>query len=151
MARTQRVSFADRAETYTVLGADHLPVPVVVDYLQFLRDDAASPHTIRAYAAGLAAWWTVLEHTGIDWREIPTRLFGEFMTYLRTGDLPGTARIGEPGDPAGGQGEGREQHDTDAQQQPGTAGHPLDPLVGVTGQKSEVDEPVGFQKAGLGV
>ena len=97
MARSQRVSFGDGAPvTYTVLGADHLPVPAVVDYLQFLRDDAASPHTIRAYAAGLATWWTVLEHTGIDWQEIPTRLFGEFLTYLRTGDLPGTARIGQP-------------------------------------------------------
>ena len=70
MTRSQRVSFADGGETYTVLGADHLPVPAVVDYLQFLRDDAASPHTIRADAAGLARWWTVLKHTGIDWREI---------------------------------------------------------------------------------
>jgi hypothetical protein len=45
----------------------------------------------------LAAWWTVLEHTGTDWRQITTRLFGDFLAYLRTGDLPGTARIGEPG------------------------------------------------------
>jgi len=94
MAHTQRVTFRDAPNTYTVVGADHLPVPAVLEYLQFLRNDAASPHTIRAYAAGLAAWWTVLEHTGTDWRDISTPLFGDFLAYLRTGDLPGTVRIG---------------------------------------------------------
>lgn len=49
---------------------------------------------MKAYAAGLAAWWTVLDHTGTDWREISTALFGQFLAYLRTGDLPGAARIG---------------------------------------------------------
>lgn len=96
MARTQRVTFCDAPDTYTVVGADHLPVPAVLEFLQFLRNDAASPHTVRAYAAGLAGWWTVLEHTGTDWRDISTRLFGDFLAYLRTGDLPGTVRIGEP-------------------------------------------------------
>lgn len=89
----QRVEF-DHARTYTVLDASHLPVAPIRQYLQFLRDDAASPNTIRAYAAGLAAWWTVLEHTGIAWDEFPASLFGAFLTYLRTGDLPGTARLG---------------------------------------------------------
>ncbi len=96
MSRTQRIALTDRPDTYTVLGADGLPICAAEEFLQFLRDDEASPNTVKAYAAGLAAWWTVLEHTGTDWREISTGLFGQFLAYLRTGDLPGTARIGAP-------------------------------------------------------
>jgi site-specific recombinase XerD len=93
LARVQRVEL-DNARTYTVLDSTHLPVAPIREYLQFLRDDSASPNTIRAYAAGLAAWWTVLEHTGIAWDEFPASLFGAFLSYLRTGDLPGVARVG---------------------------------------------------------
>ncbi|OBG81716.1 transposase [Mycobacterium sp. E802] len=96
MARTQRIALTDQPDTYTVLGADHLPIAAAEEFLQFLRDDTASPNTVKAYAAGLAAWWTLLEHTGTDWREISTAMFGQFLAYLRTGDLPGTARIGAP-------------------------------------------------------
>lgn len=97
MARVQRITLTGTADTYTVLGSDHLPIGPVAEFLQFLRDDQASPHTLRAYAAGLAAWWDVLEHTATVWTEISTALFGEFLTYLRTGDLPGSVRIGPPG------------------------------------------------------
>lgn len=45
------------------------------------------------------------------------------------------------GAPAGGHRESGEQHNSDAQQQAGPAGETLDPLIGVSGQKSEVDEP----------
>ncbi|WP_458317560.1 tyrosine-type recombinase/integrase [Mycolicibacterium brisbanense] len=96
MSRTQRVALTDRPDTFTVVGADGLPIGAAEEFLQFLRDDEASPNTVKAYAAGLAAWWTVLEHTGTDWREVSTGLFGQFLAYLRTGDLPGTARIGAP-------------------------------------------------------
>jgi site-specific recombinase XerD len=96
MARTQRIALTGAPDTYTVLGRDHLPIPAAEEYLQFLRDDGASPNTVKAYAAGLAAWWTVLDHAGIDWREVTTALFGQFLSYLRTGDLPGAARIGAP-------------------------------------------------------
>jgi len=96
MARTQRIALTEAADTYTVVGADYLPIEPAEEYLQFLRDDEASPNTVKAYAAGLACWWTVLEHTAIDWREISTSLFGQFLSYLRTGDLPGTVRIGAP-------------------------------------------------------
>lgn len=51
---------------------------------------------MRAYCAGLAEWFTVLEHTGHAWVDFPTTLFGQFLRYLRTGDLPGAARIGAP-------------------------------------------------------
>ena len=98
VARVQRVlDGTDGSRWYTVVGADHLPIAPVAEYIAFLRDDQASPHTVRAYAAGLAAWWTLLEHTGTGWTQISTSLFGAFLTYLRTGDLPGTTRVGPEG------------------------------------------------------
>lgn len=92
----QRVRFSDRPPTYTVVGADLLPVAPAREYLTFLRHEGASPNTVRAYAYGLAAWFTVLEDTGTPWDDFPTSLFGQFLAYLRSGDLPGMARIGEP-------------------------------------------------------
>jgi hypothetical protein len=73
-----------------VVGADKLPIPQAREDLRFLSDGGASPNTVRAYAYGLAAWWTVLEQTGASWDDFPTSLFGQFLAYLRTGDLPGT-------------------------------------------------------------
>lgn len=96
MARTQRIALTGSPDTYTVLGSDHLPIPPAEEYLQFLRDDSASPNTVKAYATGLATWWTLLEHTSTDWSDVSTALFGQFLAYLRTGDLPGTSRIGAP-------------------------------------------------------
>lgn len=92
----QRLRFPDRPHAYTVVGDDKLPIPQAREYLRFLSDGGASPNTVRAYAYGLAAWWTVLDHTGASWEDFPTSLFGQFLGYLRTGDLPGTSRIGEP-------------------------------------------------------
>ncbi len=96
VAQVQRVRFEDRPPTYTVVGVDKLPVAPAREYLTFLRNQGGSPNTLRAYAYGLAAWWTVLEGTGTAWDDFPTSLFGQFLAYLRTGDLPGVARIGEP-------------------------------------------------------
>lgn len=97
VARVQRVSFGgSEPDTHTVVGSDHLPIGPAAQYLRFLRQGGASPHTVRAYAAGLAEWFTVLEHTGHAWDDFPTNLFGQFLRYLRTGDLPGAARIGAP-------------------------------------------------------
>lgn len=101
MARVQRLTFSDRTHSVTVIGADRLPVRQAREYLRFLTDEGASPNTVKSYAYGLAAWWTVLEHTGHAWDDFPTTLFGEFLRYLRSGDLPDTARIGPPADGAG--------------------------------------------------
>lgn len=92
----QRLAFADRPVSYTVVGTDQLPVTPAREYLVFLTQEGASPNTVRTYAYGLAAWWTVLEHTDTAWDDFPTSLFGQFLHYLRTGDLPNTPRIGAP-------------------------------------------------------
>lgn len=96
VARSQRVSFGEGPDTYTVVGDDGLPIGPAAEYLRFLRDGGASPHTVRAYAAGIADWFTLLSHTGHAWNDFPTNLFGQYLQFLRTGDLPGCARIGPP-------------------------------------------------------
>ena len=65
MATVQRVRFGDgRRDTYTVVGEDALPIPQAREYLRFLSDGGASPHTVRGYAYGLAEWWTLLTAVG---------------------------------------------------------------------------------------
>lgn len=80
--------------THTVIDETGLPVEPIEQYLRFLRTDGASPHTVQAYARGLAAWWTLLADLQQDWRDFPTDTFGAFLRYLRTGDLPSVCRVG---------------------------------------------------------
>lgn len=94
MARAQRVSFADRPDTFTVVGNDDLPIAPAQEYLRFVANSGRSPNTVRSYARGLAEWWTLLEHSGDRWDDFPTSRFGDFLSYLRYGDLPGIERIG---------------------------------------------------------
>lgn len=94
MTRTQQVIYPDGSKGLTVIGDDFLPIRPVRDYLEFLRLDGASPHTQRSYAAALALWWQFLDLADYQWHEFPTKAMGEFMAWLRTGDSPGTARIG---------------------------------------------------------
>lgn len=89
----QRIT-VDGAASYTVIGTDYLPIPAVDEYLRFLGDDGASPNTARAYATGLAAWFRYLHLTGQPWDGFAPAVFGGFLSWLRTGDLPDTARIG---------------------------------------------------------
>lgn len=98
MATVQRLK-GERGLDYTVLGSDLLPIAPAQEFLRYLRS-TDRPNTLRAYAHGLAKWWTVLEATGSKWDDFPPTVFGTFLTYLRSGDLPDTPRIGEPAKPA---------------------------------------------------
>ena len=94
MYRRARVVLPTGAITHTLVGPAGLPVAEVEEFCAYLRASAASPNTIRSYLPGLAAWWRLLAHTGHTWDEFPTSLFGDFLVLLRTGDMPGTPRIG---------------------------------------------------------
>ncbi len=94
MNKTSRVRLPDGSLTHTVIDASGLPIGPVEEYLAFLRTDGSSPHTVQAYARGLAAWWDLLADLGHDWDDFPTAAFGEFLVYLRTGDLPSVSRVG---------------------------------------------------------
>lgn len=92
--KMQRVTSPGGATTYTVIGVDFLPIPAADEYLTFLREDGASPNTRRAYAAGLAAWFKYLHLTNQPWDDFAPTVFGGFLSWLRTGDLPNDSRIG---------------------------------------------------------
>lgn len=94
--KTQRVTRPDGTTTITVIGPDFMPIPPVAEYLDFLRLDGASPNTIRAYARGLALWFDYLNRRDLGWDDFSALDFGYWMNWLRTGDLPGTLRIGRP-------------------------------------------------------
>lgn len=85
---------AGGSQTFTVIGQDFLPIAPADRYLRFLVDDGASPHTIRSYATGLAAWFRYLQLTSQRWDDFEPVVFGGFLSWLRTGDLPGTSRVG---------------------------------------------------------
>lgn len=94
MSHVRAARLPSGARTHTVTGEDGLPIGPVEEYLAFLRADQASPHTVQAYARGLAAWWDLLADQDLDWRDFPTGAFGSFLAYLRTGDLPSVRRVG---------------------------------------------------------
>lgn len=93
-ARVRRASLPGGARTYVVVAGAGEVVWPIQEYLTFLRQNGSSPNTVQAYARGLAAWWTLLEDQKLDWRDFPTTTFGEFLAYLRTGDLPSVRRVG---------------------------------------------------------
>lgn len=84
----------DGLRSWTVADTNGIPVPEAERYLRFLRQEDRSPNTIRAYARGLAEWWTILEATSTPYDNLPTHTFGQYLVYLRTGDLPHVDRIG---------------------------------------------------------
>jgi site-specific recombinase XerD len=84
MAVSQRV-VAGSERTWTVLDADLGVVGPVEKYLEFLRSQQYSHNTVKAYARGIALWWTFLEHRGIDWRSVQLADFGAFLQRLRDG------------------------------------------------------------------
>lgn len=92
--RVQRVARAEGTTTFTVIGDDFMPIGPADRYLKFLVDDGASPHTVRSYATGLAAWFRYLDGTAERWDDFEPVVFGGFLAWLRTGDLPGAPRVG---------------------------------------------------------
>ena len=86
MAVSQRV-VAGCERTWTVLGADLGVVGPVEEYLEFLRGQAYSRNTVKAYARGMALWWTFLEQRGADWRSVQLADFGAFLQRVRDGSV----------------------------------------------------------------
>lgn len=55
--RMQRVHVGSGDITWTVLGADHLHVPEIERFLEYLRQCDRSPNTVRSYARAMTLWW----------------------------------------------------------------------------------------------
>ena len=88
----QRVAMpASRAESWTVLGDDDIPVGPVERYLAYLTAIGRSPSTIKAYAHDLKDFFTFLGWRGLDWREARLEDLGEYVAWLA---LPPAGRAG---------------------------------------------------------
>lgn len=96
MARSQRVVADGGDVSWTVIGEDFLPIGPADRYLRFLSADGVSPHTLRSYATSIGLWFDFLHRTGRRWDAFPALALGEFMTWQRTGGLPGESRLGAP-------------------------------------------------------
>jgi integrase/recombinase XerD len=89
----QRVAMsALGVESWTVLGADDVPVEPIERYLAYLTGIERSPNTVKAYAHDLKDYWGFLACRDLDWREVRLEDVGEFAAWLR---LPLAGRSGQ--------------------------------------------------------
>ncbi|QVI26558.1 tyrosine-type recombinase/integrase [Mycolicibacterium neoaurum] len=95
MATTQRV-LLDGVTTWTVVSESLSVVEPVEQYLEFGRQNGFAPNTIKAYARGLAQWWSFLEKTSKSWDAVQIRDFGSFLAAVRHNDLEPNVRLLRP-------------------------------------------------------
>jgi integrase/recombinase XerD len=76
------------AESWTLLGEDHVPVEPVERFLAFL---SAIERSVKAYAHDLKDWFGFLAGRGVDWRAVTVEDVAGFVAWLR---LPPEARDG---------------------------------------------------------
>ncbi len=98
MVRVQAVRGEGCELTWTLLGADYLPVAPVEEFLEYGRQRGYSPNTAKAYARALALWWQYLDERGLDWQRVTVADLAGFSTWLRTG-APGSVLPLRPGSP----------------------------------------------------
>lgn len=93
MAVRQRVTCGDEV-TYVVLDRQWRVVEPAEEYLEPLRQEPYSPHTVRSYAHGLALWWSMLEERDQDWQKVGVRDLARFRQRLRNGGFdPSVIRL----------------------------------------------------------
>ncbi len=101
VATTQRVVL-DGTTTWTVVSQSHLVVEPVERYLEFGRQSGFAPNTIKAYARGLAQWWTYLETSSKSWDAVRLHDFGNFLAAVRHNEFDATVQSLRP-EPAVGE------------------------------------------------
>jgi len=90
--RVQRVLMpGSRAESWTVLGDDHVTVEPIERFLAYLTSIERSPNTVKAYAHDLKDWFVFLGGRDLDWRVATLEDVAGFVGWLR---LPPAARDG---------------------------------------------------------
>lgn len=90
MATRQRATLGEDV-THVVIGRDWLVVEPIERYLEHLRHEQYSPNTVRAYAGGLAAWWSMLEDRDLDWQQIGVEDIARFVRLMTRGRLDTSA------------------------------------------------------------
>ncbi|MCV7209313.1 tyrosine-type recombinase/integrase [Mycolicibacterium canariasense] len=82
----------DGSSTWTVVSESLSVVEPVEAYLEFGRQRGFRPNTVKAYARGLAQWWTYLERTGKRWNAVQIHDFGAFLTAVRHNEFDPAVR-----------------------------------------------------------
>jgi hypothetical protein len=79
LVRAERVQLSTGLLSWTVVGADHLPIPEVDEWLDYLRGQGQSPNTVASYAShvGLLLRWLALRSS--SWE---TLTFPELSLFL---------------------------------------------------------------------
>jgi site-specific recombinase XerD len=82
VARSWRAAGAE-GDTWVVLARDHSVVGPAEEFLEHLRVEGYSPNTVKQYARALALWWSLLEDTGRDWRQVGVQDLAAFTRRVR--------------------------------------------------------------------
>ncbi|WP_028266985.1 tyrosine-type recombinase/integrase [Arthrobacter sp. MA-N2] len=99
MAVRQRAIFGSEI-TYVVLDRHWRVVKPIEEYLEYLRQEKYSPNTVRAYAKGLALWWSMLEDRSLDWKRVDVQELARFkQRMLNRGTDPTVVKM-RPAKPA---------------------------------------------------
>ncbi|MDZ8056566.1 MAG: tyrosine-type recombinase/integrase [Aulosira sp. ZfuCHP01] len=94
--KVQRVRIPNSDQiTWTVLGADYLPITPIEQFLRYLESIERSPNTIRSYAHHLKLYWEYLEAYNLDWTEMGVIELADFMAWLRNPSPQGVLSIQE--------------------------------------------------------
>jgi hypothetical protein len=70
-------------ESWTVIGPDRRPLPVVDEFLAWLTNIERSPNTVEAYARDLKLFWTFLASRGLSWERFTVAELGDFAAWAR--------------------------------------------------------------------
>lgn len=86
----------DGTTTWTVVSESFSVVEPVERYLEFSRHSGFAPNTIKAYARGLAQWWTYLEQSSKTWDAVRIHDFGSFLAAVRHNEFDPAVRSLRP-------------------------------------------------------
>jgi site-specific recombinase XerD len=95
VAATQRVVLGG-ATTWTVVSESFAVVEPAEQYLEYGRHIGFAPNTIKAYARGLAQWWTYLEQNEKSWDTVRIHDFGNFLAAVRHNEFDPAVRSLRP-------------------------------------------------------
>jgi Phage integrase, N-terminal SAM-like domain len=99
MAVRQRAVLGEEV-THVVLDRHWQVVGPAEEYLEHLRQEKYSPNTVRAYAQGLALWWSMVEDRELDWRRVDVHDLARFKRRLENRGTDPTVIALRPDRPA---------------------------------------------------
>jgi integrase len=95
VAATQRVVLSGTT-TWTVVSESFAVIEPAERYLEFGRQNGFAPNTVKAYARGLAQWWTYLEQSSKRWDAVRIYDFGNFLAAVRHNEFDSAVRLLRP-------------------------------------------------------